>query len=545
MQLRAHQKELQVYLSDLEDVDLPVRVLADVVPGGGKSMLPGLLAQRFPSLPIACFVPRLSLRRQMAVGLKKSFGIDIRESENEWNPRRGTRGFVATHASLTTNPDLWADELRRGPYLLVIDEMHHAKVPRSGEQNALASAISRLKFGLFMGMTGTLETNDNSLIYGLEYKSTPSGYCLEYEETASGLALSQESFNGHVISYTRKKALAEKAIVPVEFHHHDGPVKWENKFGVQEATLSQVGRDAESQAIWTALQTSLADELLDNCVEHWREYGQRLLVVTADQQSAKHYQKRLKAQGFSVGLAISEAESAHDDIERFRGGFFDVLVTCQMAYEGLDVPEITHVAALTHIRSVPWIEQMLARAWRATGSKTKCWAFVPSDPRMDRVIQRIRDEQPEVIPFENTSPTGTGGSGKTEHAFVAISGQVEAIRSQLLDGSITPTEFETAIQSAVISHGFSLEDPRVAKLLAMVRELGQPKQNAEVVTVKEREHSIRVHMKKTCSRADKQKSVTPGTHQKRLNEALGYRKFKDMSLEELERARKTCANICS
>ena len=35
-----------------------------------------------------------------------------------------------------------------------------------------------------------------------------------------------------------------------------------------------------------------------------------------------------------------------------------------MAYEGLDVPEVAVVAALTHIRSRPWLEQMVARATR-------------------------------------------------------------------------------------------------------------------------------------------------------------------------------------
>lgn len=534
MELRAHQKDLQVYLSDLEDHDLPVNILADVVPGGGKSMLPGLLAERFPQMPIACFVPRLSLRRQMAVGLKKGFKIDIRESENDWNPSRSTRGFVATHAALTSNPQLWVDELRRKNYLLIIDEMHHAKKTRSSEPNALAAAIAQLRFGVFLGMTGTLETNDNSLIYGLEYKETPKGYEVDID-----------AFGGHVIRYTREKALLEKAIVPVEFHHHDGPVQWENKFGIQETTLSGVDRDNESQAIWTALQTGLADDLLDNCVEHWKEFGDRLLVVTADQQSAKRYQKQLKSRGYTTGLAISDADSAHDDIEQFRYGRLQVLVTCQMAYEGLDVPEITHVAALTHIRSVPWIEQMLARAWRASPLKSKCWAFVPSDPRMDRVIQRIRDEQPAIVPFESTSPTaGTGGSLSPE-AFVAINGKVDAITAQMLDGLLTPTQMQLEIEKVLQSFGYSINDPKIAKALAIIREADEPQRAMPIRTVKDEERDIRKYLTKTCSRADKQKKVPPGTHQKLLNKRLGYRKFEDMTMEEFERARKICANICS
>ena len=84
-------------------------------------------------------------------------------------------------------------------------------------------------------MTGTLETNDNSLIYGVTYNGTSRGYELDLQ-----------SFDGEVIRYSRSSALSEGAIVPVEFHYHDGPVKWEDRDGIQESRLSDVdaGRGA-------------------------------------------------------------------------------------------------------------------------------------------------------------------------------------------------------------------------------------------------------------------------------------------------------------
>ena len=36
-------------------------------------------------------------------------------------------------------------------------------------------------------------------------------------------------------------------------------------------------------------------------------------------------------------------------------------MTVGMAYEGLDCPEITHIACLTQVRSAEWLEPMLAR----------------------------------------------------------------------------------------------------------------------------------------------------------------------------------------
>lgn len=529
MNLRGHQNALQRYLNGLDATDIPASMLADVVPGGGKSMLPGLLAMRFPRHRIGWFVPRLSLARQAALGLLKDFDIEIRESGNDTNPSRGTRGFVATHAALTADPSLWEDELRRHPYLLIIDELHHAKQSRVGEQNSLASAIARLRYYVRLCMTGTLETNDNSLIYSVPYAGTPRGYELDLP-----------SFDGEVIRYSRSSALSEGAIVPVEFHYHDGPVKWEDRDGIQESRLSEVESEDESQAVWTALRTELADQLLANCVSHWRQFGDRLLVVTADQQTAKAYHSEIRRQGISCGLAISDADDAHSDIEQFREGGFQCLVTCQMAYEGLDVPAITHVACLTHIRSLPWILQMLARAWRALAGKSRCWAFVPNDPRMNRVIERIRQEQEAVVPLQREG--GSGGAGGAPAAFVPISGEVASVTAEMLDGHpATDPVFE---DFAALCRKFNLpvDHPMAAQFLSALRSGGAIQRRD--VTVAEKETRCRNEISKACNRADYEKRCDPGTHQKKLFRVL-KKSIKEMTIKELEHARSVCARICS
>lgn len=531
MNYRGHQHALHRYLEGLDQADLPADILADVVPGGGKSMLPGLLAARFPRHRIGWFVPRLSLRRQAALGLLKDFGIEVRESGNDTNPSRGTRGFVATHAALTADPDLWAHELDRHPYLLVIDELHHAKHLRSGEQNALAAAIARLRYYVRLCMTGTLETNDHSLIYNVTYAGS-----------ARGFELDLQSFDGEVIRYSRSSALSEGAIVPVEFHYHDGPVKWEDRDGIQESRLSEVDSDDESQAVWTALRTDLADQLLANCISHWRQFGDRLLVVTADQQTAKSYHAEIRRQGISCGLAISDADDAHSDIEQFREGGFQSLVTCQMAYEGLDVPAITHVACLTHIRSLPWILQMLARAWRALHGKSRCWAFVPNDPRMNRVIDRIRQEQDAIVPLQRDAGSGGGGGG-AQAAFVPISGEVASVTAEMLDG--TSPEDPLFAQVAAICRQWNLpvDHPMAAQFLSALRSGGTIQRRD--LTVAEKETKTRNEIAAACRRADRQRGTEDGTHQKKLFRALGFRSITQMTIKELEHARSVCARICS
>lgn len=528
--LRGHQHALERYLAGIDATDIPADIIADVVPGGGKSMLPGLLANRFPGHRIGWFVPRLSLARQAALGMLSDFGIEIRESKNDTNPSRGTQGFVATHASLTADPQLWEDELRRHRYLLVIDELHHAKQLRSGEPNALAAAIDRLRYHVRLSMTGTLETNDNSLIYNVPYSGTSRGYELDLL-----------SFEGEVIRYSRSSALGEGAIVPVEFHYHDGPVRWEDSDGIQESKLSEVESAAEAQAVWTALRTDLADHLLSNCISHWRQFGDRLLVVTADQQTAKTYHGEIRRQGISCGLAISDADDAHSDIEQFREGGFQCLVTCQMAYEGLDVPAITHVACLTHIRSVPWINQMLARAWRAYADKSKCWAFVPNDPRMNRVIERIRKEQDAVVPLPKDGGCG-GLGGDRSSVFIPISGEVVSVTSEMLDGGALEDPLFAQVAALCSQANLPISHPMAAQFISALRSGGaMPRRE---VTVAEKEMKCRNEISKACNRADYEKNSDPGTHQKKLFRIL-RKSITQMTMKELEHARSICARVCS
>src|SRR5213592_4580606 len=101
-QLRRHQATLKSELESWSS-DIDLKILAHVVPGGGKSWLPAIVAERFPGLKIAWFVPRVLLRRQAADAMLEH-GIKIWESDNDLNPSRGTRGFSATHQGLCADP---------------------------------------------------------------------------------------------------------------------------------------------------------------------------------------------------------------------------------------------------------------------------------------------------------------------------------------------------------------------------------------------------------------------------------------------------------
>src|SRR5215208_7382772 len=100
-----------------------------------------------------------------------------------------------------------------------------------------------------------------------------------------------------------------------------------------------------------------------------------------------------------VQLATSGERHAHESLAAFRlTAEPSILVTVAMAYEGLDAPEVAVVAALTHIRSRPWLEQMIARATRVdpnagTYETQRALVYHPDDPLFAKFRQRIETEQ--------------------------------------------------------------------------------------------------------------------------------------------------------
>lgn len=535
MKYRKHQAKLDNLVSDMEESNLPVRILNWVVPGGGKSLLPGIVRKRFPKFKIGWFVPRLTLQRQAIESMKQHFGLELRDAGNEIDPSRGSAGFVSTHQGLMMNPELWAQELERHSYILVIDELHHAKRRMDGTLESLARAIKGLPYRVRLDMTGTLETSDRAFIDGVDYAETPEGFLVQSESTSY-----------HSIRYTRSDALTEGALVPIEFHHHDGPVSFVNRDGVYpERNLSEAKKKDEAASLFTALNTDIATQLFQRGVAHWQANGNKLIVVTASQFHAKKYYELLKGMGVATSLAIDDNEKAHEEVLAFRGkkGMTTrAMVTCQMAYEGLDVPEATHLICLTHIRSYPWIEQSLGRVWRKAPGKRRCYAFIPSDPRMNRVIQRIREETPGIIalPGEGGTPPPGGEKDRT----IPLSGYVTNVWPELLDeGSEDMSGLKNTLVALLADQGLQGDfqeyiDRFVTEIVACAIE--QIPQRFE--TVKEQEDNYKRALHKLCRCMDQWKGVEYSTHQALVKTYMG-KGTPEMNLEELKRAKAYASSL--
>ena len=438
--LRTHQAQLLAVAQAIAAGAELRDILAAVTPGGGKSLLPVLAAHALIGAglveQVVWVVPRDSLRLQAEEAFADPYwrealghGLGVRAADNAPDPCRGLAGYVTTYQGVAAAPDLHLAEARRRRTLLVVDEMHHlpalddapkgeptgetADDPAQGWSAALLPLLECARVRLLL--SGTLERADGRRILWLPYRRGEKAGQTEVDLAAPGWA---------VVGYSRAQALTERAVLPVTFGALDGEARWLEP--VQGGVRAEAGphrlsgshpTETTRPALFTALRTGFADALLRRAFESARSLRAKrraaglgpwglgkLLVVAPDQAQARRYLDLLRGwvprdQARSVRLATSDERDAHETLAAYRlRPEPSALVTVAMAYEGLDAPEVAVVAALTHIRSRPWLEQMVARATRVDPhagpyESQRALVFHPDDPFFAKFRWRMEQEQ--------------------------------------------------------------------------------------------------------------------------------------------------------
>ena len=509
MILRKHQAEFLQVIRDIQS-GAPIRdIILAVTPGGGKSFIPivaGKLIESGHADGLAWIVPRQALQDQGEREFINPFSrqlfnhnLIIRSSTNEVNPSKGTNGFVTTYQALgVDDKKTVVQEFSQKRYILILDEYHH--VEEGGIWHKALKPIYELAKYVVL-MTGTIERGDGKPIAFTRYRNKRP--VLNSDESTA------------VIKYNRTDALREQAILPISFHLSDGRFSWENQDGVLREidSFDQTEDGEDSAALYTALKTDFSAQLLEECTHHWKETrktnpGAKMLVVAAEYEQAKDITLMLKrAVNLNAEIATSHnPKNAIKQIKKFKSNNLDVLVTIAMAYEGLDVPPITHICCLTHIRSTPWIEQMVARGVRIDKSAgpystQRCHVFAPSDKRFVEVMNRIKKEQIAVLKknggadqdeFEmatipgdgtgsigpNITPLGSELTGHTEH----LVGDLDA--GTLLSYVETISEKETRLRSEIARHvnAYAYENAyKPQRINSQIKKrFGKPRENMDV-----------------------------------------------------------------
>lgn len=394
MQLRKHQREITELCMRISAGEEISSIIAAVTPGGGKSALPVILSNLLiPEYAerLLWVVPRNSLKYQGEAEFLDPRWKTLHRlravNGNEADPARGNGGYITTYQAIGQNPFVHTLELGRHKYILFLDEPHH--VARGSNWEA---ALARLVYGatLVVYASGTLYRGDGRPIAFIDKAAGP------------------------VIRYTRGDALRDGAVSPVHFRTLDGSAEWENEDRTKGSvdSLEEAG-DYSPHALFTALRTEYAMELLWMC---WRDYERearrnplaQMLVVAPSIRLAREYRNVLSRQiGIDVPIATSEdSKMARETIAAYRRGVHPVIVTVAMAYEGLSVPQISHIACLTHIRSVPWLEQCFARANRLAPGKAAGYIYGPADRKFLQAIHDIETEQGQAIKERESREAG-------------------------------------------------------------------------------------------------------------------------------------------
>ena len=454
MQLRRHQQELV----DICDSVLQGRPLTDIIcavtPGGGKSLLPQILASRLiPTLADAlCWVvPRRVLQDQGARGFQDpshrtmlGHRLEAMVSTNQEYPTRGCAAYVTTYQALAADmKKINAKEFRRKRYLLVLDEPHHMETDGMWHQ-ALQPLYDRATLRVLM--SGTFERGDRMRMAFMPYASSHQLDDIDWENTDSRT----------VIRYSLADAIREHACIDLTVHYANCQATWLDVQGVEHhvESLAEAGKKT-SEALLTALKTEAALELLHTGVKAWQTYRathprSKLLVVAANIEQAQKYTEWLQERGVPAKIATrDDTTSAYRTIKAFKrqgASAVDCLITVAMAYEGLDVPALTHLICLTHIRTKPWIEQVGYRTTRMdplTGpyEDQRAYIYAPDDRPFRECMgyilaQKQVDLRPSSLKDGTQDDAGYDGSGllpfmeRTELRMEPLSSGVLGIRQQ-------------------------------------------------------------------------------------------------------------------
>ena len=390
--LRKHQLEIKDVCREILS-GIPIReVILSVTPGGGKSFVPVIVAENLiPAIAekICWVVPRNSLKYQG----EDEFCVPrwqtdkrIRTAENGTDLSRGLAGYVTTYQAVGINAECHAKEFKQHKYILFLDEFHHI-AEGSEWHKAIQPMVDNAM--LVIKASGTLSRGDGQQIAFMDY--------------ANGEPVISNTNTRRVISYGRNAAIADGSILPVNFILVDGEATWQELDGFENT--SAISGEESAKALFTALRTEYADHLLNKALKEFIEiiYNYReakMLVVAPNIEIAKTYYDYLAQRGHPARIATSEdTPQARKNIQDFKRGIYDILVTVAMAYEGLNVPQISVICCLSHIRSMPWLEQCFARANRIAPCKDKAVIIAPADWRFRKVIKMIEREQ--LVPLSN------------------------------------------------------------------------------------------------------------------------------------------------
>lgn len=395
---RKHQQECIDICNEIISGEPIRRVYIDAHPGSGKSGDSALFAKHLigHSADKICHVaPRRSLVYQIESDMLDPLfdtGRVIRAADNGPDPSRGTNGFAVTFQAIASNADNLIADFRRHRYILVLDEHHHCS--DDGSWEAPVKKLMELAV-LTVFMTGTAFRGDGGPISFFPYKN--------------GRMDKVNSRHVRHVTYTRRDALEENAIIPVKIDLVDGSGVYHK--GSETITYSTMAREH----LKAATRGDYAFQILDAKVLEFMTYRAdypmaQMIIVGPDIETSRAYAAHIEDRWCQCVAVDSKMPDSAEIIGRFRKNEFPILSSCNQAYEGLDAPNTSHMIILTNIRSEPWLVQCINRATRNRPWKDFAYITAPADREFQRFFRSWLWEQEQVL-GDQEAESGSGGGG--------------------------------------------------------------------------------------------------------------------------------------
>lgn len=398
--LRKHQQRARDVVDEIAKGKRPGSKIttAGVTPGGGKTLMAAIFAGGMADYglidQVLVVVPNDPLRRQMLEGFHDhQRGLDrFLSASSSQRTIAGTGrpfGQCVTYQRLTSERSAaklakWTAKKRT---LVIFDECHHLCEDKAWERGA-GRILEASSHGLFM--SGTLGRWDEEKIPFIRYD-------------ASNKVVVD-------IRYTRADALSEQAILPVEFKLVDAGVMYSHASVPHDTSLSRATAKEQARALKTALKSAdYVADFISTALGDWERYREQYypssaIVVCHSQEAARRAMRHVSHAFPKHRAALSlsdDGTKADRAIKRFRSGDVTVLVTVRKAYEGLDVPNASHLVYLGDSRSWPFLDQVIARVTRFNKNSTLSWSdqrgyvYTPADLRVHEYINNMMAEQSE------------------------------------------------------------------------------------------------------------------------------------------------------
>lgn len=247
-------------------------------------------------------------------------------------------------------------------------------------------------------------------------------------------------------TYTLSEAQADRCIIKIDFDFYDGQVRFRSDEGDESQMIAGLTDDLYNQKLTQFLdepevwQTIIDDmlESLDSYNPPGHGYRARYMVTSKSIKDAEKHAEYLAGKGRHPLLIHSnQGEAEKKRLDEFRRGWgnWDGLVSVAMGYIGLSIPDLSHMAYLSHYRSMAWINQAFHRITRMDHNprapryeQQLARIFLPNDPKMRELAEVIMNcQNPGVLamprPAPPDPPVGPGPHPQFQGIDASISGR--------------------------------------------------------------------------------------------------------------------------